>query len=214
VVLEPALRPDLVGSAGAVAETLAGYRPDIVAFREPNELVFVEIRPRGWVGAEPTTEELRRRIQSAIPWARLITVVPAEAQQESAPSLDAPLESEGLHRLLAGARDAAAIDHPELAVVLSCAAAEGALRHIVPPEVTRVSDMLRWAAVEGPLERPVYRILRHAFRFRDPYVHGRRLQPDVPEGLQDWAPRTIGAAERAVIVLVDEDWPRPEPDTA
>jgi hypothetical protein len=207
VYVEPGpLWSEVVGDS---VEALAGYRPDIVAVREPNELVIVEIRSRGWVGAEPRLEKLQDRIRYALPIARLVVVVAGEEPAEEAPSDRVPLDRVALHGLLAQAHEVSRRDSPELGIVLACAAVEGALRHVAPSDVTKPQEMLRWSAIEGPVERSVYAVLRHAFRFRNAYIHGRQPESDLPDPNDSWAAQTIGAAETAVTKLVDEDWPRP-----
>jgi hypothetical protein len=54
-------------------------------------------------------------------------------------------------------------------------------------------------------------VLQHAFRFRNEYVHGRRLAADFPPDIGQWGQQVVESADDAVRKLVFEEWPRPEP---
>jgi hypothetical protein len=205
VYLEPQLRLQDGETQG-----FPSYRPDLVAVREPDEMVVVEIRARRWVGAEPDLEQIERYVKVVWPNARFVTVVAAEPRPEESPLVEPPVAAEKLSLFLEQARDASAQGSPELGIVLACAAVEGALRHVAPPDIHTASEMLRWATVEGPIEHPLYGVLQHAFRYRNDYVHGRRPGADFPRDLSTWAEQVISTADQAMRTLVYDDWPRPE----
>jgi hypothetical protein len=173
-----------VGPPDDVPPGLAGI--DLVA-RRGHEIVYVEIK-RARQGAAPNNQDrlLTSLAEAAasIPGARLdVVVLPADPSQEPAEDLDAVRRLAAAAERLAAGGEVPDDVHGQAALVLACAAVEGALRRLAAEFGLDAEPAAGLAALaaqlrsEGLLRSDHWDLIDRGATARNAIVHGRSTGP-------------------------------------
>jgi Holliday junction resolvase-like predicted endonuclease len=203
-----------VRAADDVPEALAGV--DLVA-RRGDETIYVEIK-RARHGAASDDPDLRltalAEAAASLPGARLdVVILPADPSRQPAEDADAVRRVAAAAVRLAAGGDVPDDVRGQAALVLACAAAEGALRLLAARSRLDADPAAGLAALaaqlrsEGLLWSGHWDVIDRAAAARDAIVHGLSPEPYDPELLARLSGLTSAVAEQAPMTADDlVDW--------
>jgi hypothetical protein len=159
-------------------EFLRGFEPDLIAFREDDNVV-IEVKRRKSLIAAKTLSQIAAAVERQPQWRLELVLIASEIQPEEPMPTDVTVER--ARELLRKAREAR---DPEFAAVLAWAAAEHAIviaaqRAGVQLPSTSPSAALKTMFAYGLLTDDDYERLQKAMKVRNEIVHDGRSTADV-----------------------------------